>query len=181
MLRTFLDAQQRGRKGTNGVLWEEVKRSTMCGASIKASLGNFLSLQGSLFLPGKVRVETQLCTARDLCAESRQWQVCVQWDNVVYNMHEQMSALSEIIPSYAPSECSTSIDNLCVWGGPFIQRGCFLTSTWRLLWYQDDQSFLLESLGCPFFGEVWLHTVVLLHPCCLSGCRLWQGRVNAGA
>lgn len=66
-------------------------------APVKASLGDFPSLQGSLFLPGKVRVETQLCTTQDLCAEtmaSRHTALC--------NMHEKMSVLSKIIPSALP-------------------------------------------------------------------------------
>lgn len=104
----------------------------MWGAPIKASLDNFPSLQGSLFLPGKVRVETQLCTTQDLYTKLRQWQVHVQRANMVYNMHEQMSALSEIIPSALPVSAA-SVDNLCVYLGPFIPKGCFMTSTWRLL------------------------------------------------
>jgi len=150
VLRTLLDTQQRGRKRTNGALWEEVKWSTMWGAPIKASLDNFPSLWGSLFLPEKVRVEAQLCTTQDLCADSRQWQEHVQQANV-YNMYKQMSALSEIIPSALPVSAAHP---LTIWGGgtiPFIQRCSLLTSTWRLLWCQYDQSFLFESSGRSFF------------------------------
>lgn len=50
-------------------------------------------------MPGKVRVETQFCSTQDFYTESSQWQVRVQRANVVYEMHKQMSVLSEIIPS----------------------------------------------------------------------------------
>lgn len=123
-----------GSEQMKWALWEEVKWSIMWGAPMKASLDNFPSLQGSLFLPGKVKVETQLCITQDLYTELRQWQVHVQRANVVYNMHEQMSALSEIVPSALPVSAAHPLTiNPCVYLGPFIQKGCFMTSTWRLL------------------------------------------------
>lgn len=92
-------------------------------------------------MPGKVRVEAQFCSTQDFYTESSQWQVRLQRANVVYEMHKQMSVLSEIIPSDSVSAAYPLTISVQMWNHLAKEADS---------WPARGGCFLSESSGCSF-------------------------------